>query len=220
MVSNGKLYTKVMEKLHFEPRLDDSNITVAIKGNHDIVVLGGTVKTFVEKSVAENAVKSIAGVRGVVDEIKVDATTMLKRSDVEIAEEANKALKSNLMIPDERIKIIVEDGYITLSGEVEWQYQRNAAVSAVRNLWGVKSVINNIIVKSSANIDANKVKEQITKEFERHARIDASKIKVEVEGKTIILKGTVRNFDEMDEAVDAAWSTPGVENVRNNLLIE
>ncbi|WP_342225287.1 BON domain-containing protein [Rickettsia endosymbiont of Urophora cardui] len=219
MVSNGKLYTKVMEKLRFEPRLDDTNITVAIKGNHDIVVLGGTVKTFVEKSVAENAVKSIAGIRGVVDEIKVDATTMIKRSDVEIAEEANKALKSNLMIPDERIKIIVEDGYITLSGEVEWQYQRNAAVSAVRNLGGVKSVINNIIVKASANIDAHKVKEQITKEFERHARIDASKIQVKVEGKTIVLKGAVRNFDEMDEAVDAAWSIPGVENVNNDLLI-
>lgn len=146
---------------------------------------------------------------------------MLKRSDVEIAAEANKALKSNVMIPYERIKIIVKDGYITLSGEVEWQYQRTAAVFAVSNLLGIKSVINNIIVKPSAHIiDANKVKEQITKEFERHARIDASKIKVEVEGRKIILKGAVRNFDEMDEAVDAAWSIPRVENVRNDLLIE
>lgn len=100
MVSNGKLYTAVMEKLNFEPRLDNSNITVAIKGNHDIVVLGGTVKTYAEKIVAENAVKSMAEVRGVVDEIKVDSSSMLKRSDTEIAEAASRALKSNVMIPN------------------------------------------------------------------------------------------------------------------------
>lgn len=114
---------------------------------------------------------------------------------------------------------MVENGYITLSGEVEWQYQRNTAMSTVSNLWGVKSVINNIIIKPSITIDTNKVKEKIIKEFERHARIDAAKIRIEVEGRKVILRGEVRNFDEMDEAVDAAWSIPGVAEVRNELVI-
>ncbi|ROT47517.1 BON domain-containing protein [Candidatus Cardinium hertigii] len=219
MVTDGELYTVVMEKLAFEPRLNASNITVSIKGNHDIVLLGGTVKTFIEKSIAENAVKNIAEVRGVVDEIKVNPTVLGKRSDAEIAEAVTSALKLNVMIPDKCIKIVVEKGHVILSGELEWQYQKNTAMSIVSKLWGVKAVVNNMVVKPSMGIDTDKVKKQIIREFERHARIDANSIQVEVVGSKIILKGKVRNFDEMKEAEEAAWSLPGVTEVANTLTI-
>ncbi|AWN82052.1 BON domain-containing protein [Candidatus Cardinium hertigii] len=194
-------------------------LRVAIKGKHAVVVLGGTVKTFIEKSIAENNVKNIVGVRGVVDEITVEPTTLGKRSDAEIAEAATRALKLNVMIPDESIKIVVEKGYVTLSGTVEWQYQKNTATSVVGNIWGVKAVVNTIVVKPSVGIDARNVKEQIMKEFERHARIDASRIQVEVAGNKVMLKGSVRNFDEMEEAENAAWSLQGVTEVTNALTI-
>lgn len=219
MVSNGKLYTAVMEKLNFDPRLNASNITVAIKGNHDIVVLDGTVKTFVEKAIAENIIKTIPLVQGIVDEIKVDSTLAYKITDNEIMEEVSRALKSNLLIPSENIKIVVDSGYVTLSGEVPWQFQKKEASSTIRSIAGIKSVINTIAIKPSVNIDASKVKEQIIKEFERRARLDANNIQIKVEGRKIILSGIVSNLDEMDEAVDVAWSIPGVEEVKNDLII-
>lgn len=123
------------------------------------------------------------------------------------------------MIPDESIKIVVEKGYVTLSGTVEWQYQKNTATSVVGNLWGVKAVVNTIVVKPSVGIDVKNVKEQIMKEFEWHARIDASRIQVEVAGNKVLLKGSVRNFDEMEEAENAAWSLQGVTEVTNLLTI-
>jgi osmotically-inducible protein OsmY len=218
MVSNGKLYTAVMEKLNFDPRIDASNITVAIKGNHDIVVLDGTVKTFVEKAIAENIIKTIPGIHGIVDEIKVDSTLAYKTTDNQIIEEVARALKSNVLIPAESIKVVVDTGYVTLSGEVAWQFQKQEALWSIRSIAGVKSVINNIAIKPSVNIEPSRVKEQITREFERRARLDANNIQVKVEGRKIILSGAVSNLDEMDEAIDVAWSIPGVEEVTNDLI--
>lgn len=220
MVANGKLYTTVMEKLNFEPRLDAKNITISIK-DPGIVVLGGTVTSYIEKIIAENAVKNIPGIRAVADELQVDLSSWngTMRTDAEIAKAANNALEWNVLVPKNRIKLVIENGYITLSGEVEWNHQKESALFTVRNLLGVKSVINNIVVKPSIIIDANKVKEQIIKEFERNARLDASKVDVEVIGKKIILRGEVRNLEEEDEAVHAAWSIPGVSEVQDDLRI-
>lgn len=106
-----------------------------------------------------------------------------------------------------------------MSGDVEWQYQKISAFSAVKNLWGVKLAINNITVKPSIAINEEKVKQEITKEFERHARLDASKIRIKVEGRKITLEGEVANFEEMNIAEDAAWSIPGVAEVKNELMI-
>ena len=218
MVANGKLYTTVMEKLNFEPRLDATNITISIK-DPGIVVLGGTVKSYIEKTIAENAVKNIPGVRAVADKLQVDSSTWKIRTDTEIAKAANNTLDWNVFVPKNCIKLVVEEGCIILSGEVEWNHQKESALSAVRNLLGVKSVIDNIVIKPSIIIDANKVHEQITKEFERNARLDASRIIVEVKGRKIILKGEVRHLEEVDEALDAAWSIPGVSEVEVDLII-
>jgi osmotically-inducible protein OsmY len=218
MVANGKLYITVMEKLNFEPRLDASDISISIK-DPEIVVLAGSVKSYLEKSIAETSVKNIPGVKAVVDELKVDSSTWRKRSDADIAKAATHALEWNVLVPGDAIKVVVEDGCITLTGEVEWQYQKNSAWSAVSNLLGVRSVLNNILVKPSTNINVEKVKEQITREFERNARFEANKVIVEVVDGKIILKGELNNLDEVDEAEEAAWSVEGVSKVDNQLRV-
>ena len=220
MVANGKLYTTVMEKLHFEPRLDSANITVAIQGNHDIIVLDGKVKSFAEKLTAESVVKTIQGVKAIVNEIKVDPSLHYKKTDSEIATDTINALKSSVWVPAQKIKALVKDGVVTLSGEVEWQYEKTAAFTAVKNLWGIKSINNEIIVKPSLSINEDKVRQEITKEFERQARFDASRIKIKVQGRKITLEGEVSNFDEMEMAEDAAWAIPGVAEVRNELVVD
>ncbi len=220
MVANGKLYTTVMEKLHFEPRLDSANITVAIQGNHDIIVLDGKVKSFAEKLTAESVVKTIQGVKAIVNEIRVDPSLHYKKTDSEIATDTINALKSSVWVPAQKIKALVKDGVVTLSGEVEWQYEKTAAFTAVKNLWGIKSINNEIIVKPSLSINEDKVRQEITKEFERQARFDASRIKIKVQGRKITLEGEVSNFDEMEMAEDAAWAIPGVAEVRNELVVD
>jgi osmotically-inducible protein OsmY len=220
MTNNGKMYTNVMEKLNFEPSLDASNITVSIRGDHDIVILDGTVQSFTEKLAAEKAIKSLANVRAIANEIEVDLSTKYKKTDIEIAEEVTNALKKNVITASKNIQSVVKNGVVTLTGEVNWYYQKNSAFNAINNLIGIKSIFNNINVKPLMVIDSSEVKKQITKEFERHARIDANTIRVTVEGRKIILNGEVRNYDEMEDAKDAAWSIAGVEEVENNLTIE
>lgn len=216
MVANGKLYTHVMEKLRFEPNIDESRITIAIKGE-DIVILGGKVESYSEKRLAEEAVKKIEKVKGVANEIEVDMTASYKRDDAEIVKAALESLKWTFLVPNEKIKVTAKDGHLELTGEVEYNYQKERAEQVVEDLYGVMSVANNIKIKSSIN--PIEVKEKIIKEFERNARIDANNVQVEVEGSKVILKGSVRNFDELNEARDAAWSIPGVNSVSDQLEI-
>lgn len=220
MKNNETMYTKVMEKLNFEPSLDATDITVSIQGDGDIVILGGTVESFYEKLAAERAVKSLMNVRTIANEITVDLSIRYKKTDAEIAQEVTNAIKSNTITAPKNIQAIVKDGIVTLTGAVDWYYQKSAAFNAINKLFGIKAIINNIEVKPIIVIDSSKVKSQITKEFERHARIDADKIKVTVEGKKIILTGKVSSYDEIDEAEDAAWSIAGVEKVDNKLTID
>jgi osmotically-inducible protein OsmY len=216
MVANGGLYTNVMEKLRFEPNIDESRITVAIKGD-GIVVLGGKVKSYSEKRLAEGAVEKIESVKGVANELEVDFLTSYKRDDADIVKAALNTLKWTYFVPDEQIKVAVEEGHVTLTGDVEYNYQKERAQSAVQDLYGVTFVTNNIKVKPS--VTPFEVKEKIIKEFERNARIDASNIQIEVDGGKVTLKGSVKNFDEDKEARTAAWSVPGVGSVVDQLKI-
>ena len=220
MTNNEAMYTKVMEKLNFEPSLDTTNITVSIQGDDDIIILGGTVESFYEKLVAEKAVQSLMHVRTIANEITVDLSIPHRKTDAEIAQEVTNAIKNNTITASKNIQAIIKNGIVTLTGDVDWYYQKSAAFNAINKLFGIKSIINNIEVKPIIIIDSSKVKSQITKEFERHARIDADKIKVTVEGKKIILTGKVSSYDEIDEAEDAAWSIAGVEQVDNKLTID
>eukprot|EP00919_Chromeraceae_sp_WS-2016_P009230 GHVR01021754.1.p2 GENE.GHVR01021754.1~~GHVR01021754.1.p2 ORF type:complete len:223 (+),score=40.66 GHVR01021754.1:1477-2145(+) len=214
MVSKGKLYTDVMEKLNFEPGLDSSNIAVSIINDNNvdnIVMLGGKMQSYAEKHIAEEAVEKIKKVRGVANEIEVDVSLKYKRSDVDIAKAAINALRWTVLVPHEKIKVATENGYLTLVGEVNDLYQKARAHDAVKNLFGVLTIINEI--KVITNVKPTAVKETIIKEFERNARIDANNIQVEVEGTKIILKGRVKNFDEYKEAKNAALSISGITEV-------
>lgn len=211
MTSNGKMYTTVMEKLNFEPRLNATNITVSIQGDHDIIVLGGKVSSYNEKFIAEKAVKSLPHVKSVANEIEVDLAAKYKKIDVAIAKDVTRALKSAVSIPKQRIQSVVKDGVVILSGEVHWNFQKQNAFNIVQNLTGIKSIINTISVKPSVKIDTDKVKACILSEFERHAWLDAGKIEIIVDGSKVILEGKARSFSEIDDAEDAAWSIAGVE---------
>ena len=205
-----------MEKLDFEPNIDASNITIAVKDD-GVVVLGGTVKSYAEKHLAEKAVEKIEKVRGVANEITAILPSSYKRNDADIVKAAIDTLKWTMFVPYEQIKVAVENGHLTLSGEVSYNYQKERAQIAVQDLFGVNYFTNNIKVKSS--IKPDDVKNKIIKEFERNARIDANNIQIEVDGDKVTLKGKIKNFDELREAVNAAWSIPGVSKVIDHLSI-
>jgi osmotically-inducible protein OsmY len=217
MVANGSLYTNVMEKLRFDPAIDESDITIAIKGEN-IVVLGGKVRTYLEKRFAEEAVEKIDKVKGVANELEVDILSSMRRSDTDIIETALSNLRWGVLIPHDKIKVAVEKGHLTLTGDVEYNYQKTRAQSAVEDILGVTFITNNI--KIQPTISPVEVKNKIIKEFERNARIDAANVKVEVDGGIVTLKGKVKNFDEEREAKDAAWSVPGVSSVINKISID
>ena len=216
MTIDNTLYADVMGKLEFEPSIDARDITISIKEG-GIVVLGGTVKSYTEKYLAEKAVEKVEKVRGIANELEVNLAPTYKKSDADIAKAALDVLKWTLFIPYEQIKVSVENGHLTLTGEVEHNYQKERAREVVHNLYGLTYVTNNIKVKSG--ITPTEVKSKIIKEFERNAQIDANNIQVEVEGGNVTLKGRVRNFDEYREAKNAAWSVPGVTHVIDNLTL-
>ncbi|MBA8667956.1 BON domain-containing protein [Holosporaceae bacterium 'Namur'] len=216
MIDNGELYTKIMDKLKFEPSLNEKNITVSVKEN-GIVVLGGKVESYTEKYIAEEAVKKIENVRAIANELEVELAMAYKRSDVDIAQDAVNALQYSIFVPSERIKVIVEHGHLILSGKVSHYFHKERAEKAVQDIVGIKDIANNIEV--TPDIKPFEVKEKIIKEFERNARIDANNIEVEVDGSEVILRGKVRNFDEEKEARRAAWYVPGVSKVTDLLTI-
>ena len=216
MLFNDKSIKQDVEnKLEFEPAINSKNIMVTV--DEGIVTLSGTVKNYYEKLLAENAAKNVRGVKGVAEELRIDTGASKIRSDTEIVNSVNNSLSWHAMLPTEDIKVVVENGIVKLSGEVEHLYQRNAAESAVRFLYGVKGVINNITVKPP--IKAQDIKSKITSEFQRNAVLDAKKIDVEVTGGTVVLKGFVRSWLEIKEATDAAWKIPGVTHVDNQLSV-
>ena len=203
--SDNNLYTKVMEKLKFEPSIDESNITIAIK-NEGVIVLGGKVESYTEKRLAEIAVEKIATVKGVANEIEVDLLLSYRRSDVEIIETALEALKWTVKIPYKKIKVAVDNGWLTLTGEVEYNYQKEYAENAIENLYGVVAIINDIKIKPVVAPSA--VKKKIIKEFERNARIDASNIQVFVDGSKVTLRVLLRTLMNTEKLIQLPGPYP------------
>jgi len=184
-----------------------------------IATLTGEVSTFAEKWNAERAVERVEGVRGIVNKIEVKIVG--DYSDTDIAREAADALRWNLMVPPGKVIPKVENGYITLTGEVNYDFQRRAAEKAVRYIPGVKGVINLITIKPKVEAEEIKksVKQQIDEALRRMATVDAENIQVEVQGSEIFLRGTVRSWAERHEAEKAAWSAPGVTSVKNYITV-
>lgn len=214
MKTDLEIQNEVMEELKWEPILSISEIGVAVKNG--IVTLSGTVETYSKKLAAENAAKRVGGVKAVALDIDVALSKTGKRSDTEIAQAVVNALKWNTQLAAEKIKVKVEDGWVTLEGALEWEFQKTAARNAVENLYGVKGILNKITV--SAKIKAQDIKQKIKSALQRSATVEAEKINIETIGDKVILKGTVRSWAEKIDAVDAACAAPGVSEVDDEQL--
>ncbi|WP_018615495.1 BON domain-containing protein [Segetibacter koreensis] len=215
MKNDSVVQEDVLNELKWNPFLHAANIGVSVKNG--VVTLSGEVDSYLEKVEAEKAVHKVAGVRAVALDIQVGISPGNFRTDAEIAEAVLNSLKWHTSIPEEKIVIKVENGIVTLDGEVDWAYQRASVKDLVSNLAGVKSVINLITVKP--RVAQTDIKEKIQDAFRRVATVDAQHISVEVIGNKVLLKGKVRSYAERNDAENAAWSAPGIIEVDNRLEV-
>jgi osmotically-inducible protein OsmY len=216
MKSNETLQKDVQEALKWEPLLHAAEIGVTAKDG--VITLTGTVDSYAKKLEAEDAAKNVAGVKAVAEEITIAFSGGTKHSDTQIATEVVNAFKFNWEVPSDRVQVTVEHGWVTLSGEVEWNYQKDAARKAVKNLAGVMGVTSSITIKSAWRDKIEK--DDIERALTRNWSIDSDDIKVAVSGSRVTLNGTVESIYERDEAGRIAWNTPGVNTVDNELVID
>jgi osmotically-inducible protein OsmY len=207
----------VMDELSYDARLQPNEIGVAVKNG--IVTLAGFVDSYARKWAAEEAALRVRGVRAVTNEIEVKLPIEDERTDPEIAAAALHALEDDAGIPPDAVKVAVSKGWVTLTGEVAWHYQKTDAERAVRHLRGVRGVTNTIKVKPNVQISPEELKRRIDKAILRNARTDAERIHVDVQGSKVILRGAVRSWAEIRDATRAAWSAPGVTDVENEIRL-
>ena len=214
-MTDEKLERDVISELEWEPSLNAIDIGVSVEDG--VVTLRGNVRSFAERFRAERVTGRVFGVTAVVNELNVRLTAEYRRTDSEIAEAAVTALKWNTLVPAGRVMPLVANGWITLTGKVDWQYKKDAAARAVRYLPGVKGVINNIIVRTQ--VDATDVRDKIEAALGRSAERDTRRIEITVEDGKVTLSGNVHSSVEREQAERAAWAAPGVQEVDDQLAV-
>ena len=215
MKTDAQLRTDVVNELQWDPSINPTHIGVAV--NDGIVTLTGHLDTYAEKFAIEHAVQRVEGVQGVAVELDVKLAPDHRRSDTEIALAAESALKWHALVPKDRIQIKVEHGWLTLSGDVDWEYQRRNACNAVHELTGVVGVSNLITLRPRAT--PGDVANRISEALARHAEREARHIEVTVSGSTVTLRGRVDSWAERAAAHGAAWAAPGVTSLVDKLAV-
>ena len=215
MKTDAQIQQDVMAELQWEPSIDAAQIGVEVKDG--VVTLAGHVGSYAEKWEAERAAQRVSGVRAMAIEMDVTLSGSSKRNDADIARSAENVLEWTTYLTKDRVKVMVENGWITLSGEVDWEYQRRSAETAVRYLLGVVGVSNQIAINTKASPSA--VKSDIEAALQRRAAADAQDIVFDILGSEVTLSGTVRNWSERELARNSAWGTPGVHSVIDNLTV-
>lgn len=209
------LRQNIIDELDFEPSIDAANIGVAV--NNGIVTLTGHAGTYTERMAAEKAARKVRGVRGVVEEIKVRFAGEAPPRDEDLAKRAVQMLDWSVTVPENAIQVKVQDGWLTLTGQVAWQYQKEEAQAALKRLSGVAGIINMIEVKPQAS--ATDVRSKIEAALKRNAEVEADGIKVTVKDAKVTLEGKVHAWHERSLVENAAWSAPGVRSVVDHLTL-
>jgi osmotically-inducible protein OsmY len=216
MKTDAQLRADVMDELEWDPSVNAAHIGVMV--NDGVVTLAGHLESHMEKRAAERAVRHVAGVRGIALDLEVKLSPRHARGDHEIAEAAVAALALNSLVPEGKVQVEVENGWVTLRGEVEWAYQYASAEQSVAPLAGVRGIVNHIVIRPAAN--ATNVASRISAALRRRADREARHLAVELDGSVATLRGKVHSLAERDAALGAARSTSGVSRVIDHLEIE
>ena len=214
-MTDKELNQHVQSALDWEPSLDASDIGVSV--DQGVATLRGNVGSYVEKITAERVALRVYGVKAVANDLAVHLASVYERTDTEVAQAVVAALKWNTMVPNERVSVTVTNGWIALNGTLDWQYQKDAAARAVRDLTAVKGVTNNITVQP--RVKTMDVRDKIDAAFRRSAEIDARRVNVTAQDGKVILSGNVHSWAERQEAERAAWAAPGVTQVEDRLAV-